>query len=279
MINRLFELSREGKSLDEILVLTDANVLLKPNTLFELVRYFKDPSIGLVGSNVINKGMDQKGIGYQENYYISRENKIKYCEGKAYGTMMGAFGACFAIRSELYTKIPESFIVDDFFVSMEVLNKNYLTIQNPSAQSIEELPGSVTQEFHRKMRISAGNFQNLFHFIHLAFSNKKGLAFCFWSHKIIRWVGPFIGIVLAVFGIILFNYHAVYQYITIGLLITFFIPLLDWALSKIGLHISYLKYLSYFIVMNVALFFGFIKYVDLTIKRKKVNVWEPTQRN
>ena len=37
-----------------MLVLTDANVFFAPDTLFELVKHFHNPAIGLVGGNILN---------------------------------------------------------------------------------------------------------------------------------------------------------------------------------------------------------------------------------
>ena len=57
-----------------------------------------------------------------------------------------------------------------------------------------------------------------------------------------------------------------------GLLVA---PILDYALSRRGLHLPILRHLRYFVVMNIALLHGLILYV-YGIKN---SVWEPPKRN
>jgi len=73
-----------AESRGSIFILTDANVMFDTSTIFKLVRHFKNPEIGLVDSNMINKGLKVEGISYQEKAYISREVRIKNMEGQQY---------------------------------------------------------------------------------------------------------------------------------------------------------------------------------------------------
>lgn len=65
----------------EIILLTDANILFEKDAIKKLVAHFCNSAIGLVGGNIINKASG-KGISIQEKAYISRENRIKFLEGK-----------------------------------------------------------------------------------------------------------------------------------------------------------------------------------------------------
>ena len=95
IINKLYEYAG-----GEILILTDANVMFDQNTIYELVKHFKNPAIGLVDSQMININLKKSGISIQEKSYISREVKIKHHESLIWGTMMGPFGGCFAVRKK-----------------------------------------------------------------------------------------------------------------------------------------------------------------------------------
>jgi cellulose synthase/poly-beta-1,6-N-acetylglucosamine synthase-like glycosyltransferase len=75
IINHLQSLCEE-----EILVLTDANVFFKPNTLFELIKNFKDERVGIVAANIIKESLSNEGVAFQEKTYLSLENKIKTSE-------------------------------------------------------------------------------------------------------------------------------------------------------------------------------------------------------
>jgi hypothetical protein len=54
-----------------------------------------------------NNNTRAEGISHQEKAYIQRENEIKYLQGLHNGSMIGAFGACYAVRSTLWQLVPE----------------------------------------------------------------------------------------------------------------------------------------------------------------------------
>jgi cellulose synthase/poly-beta-1,6-N-acetylglucosamine synthase-like glycosyltransferase len=257
----------------EIFLLTDANVMLAKNTIFELVKHFKNQSIGLVDSQMNHNNVKTDGISQQESVYISNEIKVKLAEGNIWGAMMGPFGGCFAIRASLFEDVPNSYLVDDFYINMRVLQKKFKCINEPNAMVFEDVSNNITAEFKRKIRISAGNFQNLKHFTSLLLK-LNGIAFAFFSHKVLRWKTPFlILIILAIFPFLLF-YSSIYLYF--GYLILTFIGfiLLDAITKLLSINISLFRFATHFTVMNLALLLGFFKY----LKGIKTSIWEPTER-
>ena len=116
-----------------------------------------------------NIGIKKDGISHQEKTYISAEVASKNAESVLWGTMMGPFGGCFSLRKKLWEKIPSHFLVDDFFINMHVLQKGFKSINEPNAIVFEDVSNDLSDEFRRKIRISSGNFQNLFHYKHLLF--------------------------------------------------------------------------------------------------------------
>lgn len=58
--------------------------------------------------------------------YLNFENKIKASESYAFNFIMGAEGGCYAIRNNLFSKVPSNFIVDDFFITMQVLERRIM---------------------------------------------------------------------------------------------------------------------------------------------------------
>ena len=268
IINSLVE-----RASSELLILTDANVLFTENTVNELVYHFNDSKVGLVDSNMKNFGMKSTGISIPEKAYISLEGKLKYAEGKLWGSMMGPFGGCFAIRKSLYTKVPETFLVDDFFLNMKVLEHGYDCINEPKAIVYEDVSNDLKAEFMRKSRISAGNFQNLAYFSYLLIKFNR-MAFIFLSHKIFRWLSPFFLLGSALILCFTFEDSLLNMTLFIGFICTFGIVALDLLLSKIGIHIKPFRYVTHFTAMNVALFIGFFKY----LKGSKNSIWARTER-
>ncbi len=258
----------------EILVLTDANVFFEPNTLTNLVSYFKSPSIGLVGGNIINIETKKDGISNQEKAYLNAETKSKYYEGLLWGKMMGAFGGLYALRKNCYVPVPKGFIVDDFYISMKVIEADKKAINALDALAYEDVSNISSEEFRRKVRISIGNFQNLFAFKSLIFKDLTTF-FCIVSHKVIRWIGPFLLLFQWVSALVLSLYSNVWVYILCLFSIFMLSPIFDLIFKKCGIHLKALRFFSHFILMNVALMIGFFKFTIGNYSQ----TWNPTQRN
>ncbi|MBN2806836.1 MAG: glycosyltransferase [Prolixibacteraceae bacterium] len=269
IINQLSELA-EG----EILFITDANVLLEKNTLIEAVKYFADERIGLVDTHMKNYGLKKDGISFQEKSYISREVYVKQLESKANGTMIGPFGGCYAVRRSHFQPVPSNFLVDDFFVCMNVLKSGLKAINNLKAFVFEDVSNNLGIEFRRKIRIAMGNFQNLMHFRSLLLKPFSALGFNYISHKVIRWFGPFFLLAALISNLLLYPQASIYQLLLWLQLIVTFLPIADFFLKKFGIHIVLLRFATHFYTMNLSLFIGFIK----SLKGVKSNVWKPTKR-
>ena len=263
------------KSDDEIFILTDANVIFDQYTVIELVKPFTNTEIGLVDSRMINKGLQKDGISVQEKTYISREVNIKNLEGLLWGSMMGPFGGCFAIRKSLFEKVPATYLVDDFYINMKVLEKGKKAINNIHAKVYEDVSNNLSDEFRRKIRIATGNFQNLLTFSKLLNPRYKALAFSFLSHKVIRWFGPLLFAFIIIANIILMHQNLFYKAFFYLIIMIIIIPIIDFLLRKLKIHIIILRFVTHFVTMNVALFIGMIKF----LKGVKSNVWQPTKRN
>ncbi|MFW5886769.1 MAG: glycosyltransferase [Bacteroidota bacterium] len=270
VINKL-----EQRAKGEILVFTDANIIFEKQTLYEIVKHFKNKQVGLVDANMINRGLKRDGISYQEKAYVSREVLIKYREGLIWGTMMGPFGGCFAVRKTLFTPVPGNALVDDFYINMKILSKGKMALNNLNARVYEDVSNNLPEEYRRKKRIAAGNFQNLKWFSHLLFSNRKGLSFSFFSHKVIRWIIPFLIILAFLSNIILLQSGWLYSYAFYFQVLLLLIPFIDYFLRKIKIHVVILRFVTHFYFMNLALLSGFFKF----LKGVKSNVWQPTKRN
>jgi len=270
IINQLVKEAR-----GEVLVITDANVMLEPTTLFELVRYFREEHIGLVDSMLISTGIKSGGISLQEKFYTNREVRIKHHESLLWGSMMGPFGGCYAIRRSLYAPVPDHFLVDDFYINMAVLEKGADCISNIQAKVFEDVSNNPQEEFKRKKRISAGNFQNLKRFLPLLFKGKRGVGFCFFSHKIIRWMVPFLFLITFASSSILGITSHLYLLLALVQLLILIFPVIDHILRKIGIQSIPLRFISHFVLMNLALMAGFFRFLGGI----RSNVWQPTSRN
>lgn len=257
-----------------LVILTDANVFFEKDTISKLVRHFTDDKVGLVGANILNVGMRKDGISIQEKSYIQRENLIKYNEGLVYGTMMGPFGGCYMIRKELYENVPADSLVDDFYISMKILQQKYKCINDLEAICYEDVSNDINEEFRRKARISAGNFQNLSYFRSFLLNPFHAAGFCFISHKLIRWITPlFLFSSLIALFFLAFK-SPIFLWLFIGELVLLLSPIVNRLLVKGGIHIKLIRFIAYFSLMNLALVKGYFRY------KRGINsgVWNPTKR-
>jgi cellulose synthase/poly-beta-1,6-N-acetylglucosamine synthase-like glycosyltransferase len=259
---------------DAVVIMADVSAAFAPHTISCLVkRLLNNADTGLVGANIVKGEHRSDGISYQEKAYYARELEMKYSEGVLWGAAMGAFGACYAIRKKDIKPVPDNFLVDDFFMTMQVLQQGKKALYDMDALVYMDLPNTSGVEFQRKVRISAGNFQNLKLFWPMLFQ-WNGRAFAFWSHKVLRWMGPFIIPALLVVTAEIRHMHPVYQwawYLQWAMLLT---PIVNYFAEKLQIHLKLLKFAAHFYLMNLGVLVGFIRFC----KGIKNNVWQPTQR-
>ncbi len=263
-----------NKVKDEIVVMTDAKVIFHPDTIGGLTAHFKNEKIGIVGGNIINESIQKDGVSIQEKAFMSREILMKYREGLIWGSTIGVYGAIYAIRKKLYTEVPAGFSVDDFYITMNVLRKKQRAILDINVISYQDVPNLLSEEYRRKVRIATGNYQNMKYFFRELFTLWKGKTFAYTSHKVIRWLGPFIFSLFLLSNSFLYAHHPIYTYSLYGFIVVLTLPIIDFFLSKIGIHIVFLRFVRHFASMNLALLQGFIN----NITGKKANVWRPTER-
>lgn len=266
-----------GTGSDHVLVITDANIIFQPETLRRLARHFQLPSIAVVDSVIVPQGQRAEGISRAEGKYLSREAGLKHLEGQLWGAMIGPFGGCYSIRSDFFEPVPPAFLVDDFYIVLRAIEKKGKAINDLEAICLEGATHRMEVEWRRKKRIGAGNFQNMATFKRLWWPPLTGVQFAFFSHKILRWIGPHL-MLAGMLSVALLAATGNQFYILlfgVGSAVLFGLPLLDLLLRALGIQVLFLRGIRYFMLMNVALFSGWLYY----LKGIESNVWQPTERN
>jgi len=257
---------------DEILILTDANVMFTKNLITELVKNFKSSQTGIVAANIIKESKSKVGISSTEKKYLSLENKIKTAESNAFNLIMGAEGGCYALRNSLFTKVPSNFIVDDFFITLSVINKGAAVIFNPAAICLEDVGDDPVGEYKRKVRISSGNFQNLFYFKKHLLRFWSPICFTLWSHKVLRWITPSLLIISLLSSGFLVLFNSFFLPLFVIQMFGFLVPVFN---RYLNFKTPLMLLISHFYSMNFALLEGFIKFISGI----KSSVWQPIKRN
>ena len=257
----------------ELILLTDANVLFTPDTVKRLVQSLTFSEATACGGRMIYKPRREAGISQQERDYLDWENKIKLAESRLWGKVMGLEGGCYLIRKEHFPVLPRLFFMEDFYVTMKLLEQRKRVILAPDALAQEEVSVSAGEEYRRKVRISIGNWQNLGRFAPVLWNHFLPVGLSFLLHKILRWSSPFLLIICAVSLLALS-----FQHLACAIILGAGLILCGWGMIRVVFSPRRLQaweaYLGHFMYMNLALLEGFYKY----LKGVKSNVWQPTAR-
>ena len=270
IINALVSLSKS-----EIIVSTDANIIFQEDTLYHLVKRFKQEDIDLVGGNIIYQSRKSDGIAVQEFVYLNWENRMKHAEAKRWWAVMGVEGGCYAIRRAAFTQIPPLTFMEDFYITMATMANGGKVWFEPEARCFEDVSTEMREEYKRKMRISIGNWQNLNRFSGMLFRPLYPIGIAFFCHKVLRWFTPFLAVFAFGSAVMLSGPGNLYSMFTMLVIVVLLLLPLDYALMKRNMHTGLLRFINHFVLMNIALFTGFIEYS----KGIKSNVWQPTKRN
>jgi cellulose synthase/poly-beta-1,6-N-acetylglucosamine synthase-like glycosyltransferase len=250
----------------EILVFSDANSMFRPDAVSQLVRHFSDPDVGGVSGLLrpVNRTGDASGEG--EGLYWRYESWLKRLESDA-GALIGANGAIHAMRRECYTVIPEGLINDDFFLSMKVLEQGKRVILEPSAVAVEETAPSLAAEFTRHVRDAAGHFQVLPHVTRMLGPSSGFVAFGLWSHRVLRWILPFI-LPVGALASLSFGPTSLHFLPGLGTALLCLLAAGGWLLWRLGKPAGPLYVPLYFVAVNLAVVVGFGRFARGRI------VWE-----
>lgn len=174
----------------EIVVFSDANVLLDSNALRNIATNFVDKHVGAVAGQLLYINEEAGGVAQGNGLYWRYEEFIKNCESLS-GSMMGADGSIFAIRKCLYSQLPIH-VLDDFCTSMGVVVANYRLVFDQRIKAFEKGAEHSSEEFHRKVRISNRSF-NSYKYMRGQFLKKLTLInlWKLYSHKVLRWYAAY----------------------------------------------------------------------------------------
>lgn len=239
----------------EIILLSDANTILAQDALKQIVPYFHNNSVGGVCGNLILKCKKMELASYETLYWYY-ESAIKNMESRIY-SVLSVNGGIYAIRKSLYVPIPENVIVDDLWISINILQQGKRIVFEKKAAAYEYISNNLMDEFSRKVRIGCGNLQV---FLQKPVISAKMLFF-YYSHKVIRWIIPLLFIMLytALSSSVLFHNNnplrPLFYIINFFLIAGLMGILIDTKLKLINLT-------SYFILFNSALFIGYATYIS-----------------
>lgn len=133
----------------EIVVLSDANNQLVADSIARLVSWFEDPTVGVVAGEKV------EGDDSGELLYWRFEAWLKRRES-ALGMTIGVDGALCAVRRRIWRDIPTDISNDDFWMALDVAERDYRVIYEPSAVVRERSIGAASLQWERRTRVLGG---------------------------------------------------------------------------------------------------------------------------
>lgn len=241
----------------ELIIFSDARQIFEANAIEMLVLTLQNQQIGCVSGELLFEGKaggDSKpemGIYWQYEKWIRKQESFS-------GFMVGATGAIYAIRKSLFYPIPSNTILDDVLIPISIIFKGFYAVFNDQARAYDKPTGHVKDEWRRKVRTLAGNWQLLSINNDLILPWRNPIWFRFISHKILRLIVPFF---LPVFFIsCLFIQEPLYRFFAISQFIFYGIVGLAYIRPSIR-NIRIVNISFFFVTLNLAAITGFYYYV------------------
>lgn len=256
----------------EYVVFTDANTFFDQHAVKELIRGFRlVPSACAVVGRL--EFRTSEGTVNPDSLYWRYETALKRLES-CFGTVLGANGAIYAIKRTRFRPLPPGTIVDDFLIPMLMrLERGGSVVFHPTAKAWETVPETVRDEFRRRVRIGAGDVHALRHTWRLLMPGQGMLAVSYWSHKVLRWTGPWLLIVAFASNLWLVD-RSWAQALLGAQASAYTLGFVSPLLRRVPLIGRTATAAWYFMVLNVALLLGTVKY----LAGRAAPVWQTTPR-
>lgn len=187
----------------DVVLFADARQRFDAGTLRALVENFADPAVGAVSGELVITTSDRTGAaGRGSAFYWRYEKFIRSTEGRADSTV-GATGAIYAIRRDLFEPIPDDTILDDVLIPLRIVRKGYRVLFEPRARAYDSASATAQHEFVRKARTIAGTFQLFSRELWLFNPRRNRLWLETMSHKALRLALPVLHAALFVASMVL----------------------------------------------------------------------------
>ncbi len=255
----------------DILMFSDANTFWDADAAKRLAMPFVDESVGgVVGRLILTDAATGKNC---DGLYWKYENVLKEWEGQI-GALLGANGAIYAMRKSLWNPIPAHTIVDDFLIGMRIHRQRKQLLYDKQAIAREETAPTIHDEFRRRARIGAGGFQSLFWMSKLLSPTYGKVSWAFWSHKVLRWIGPLLMVIAFGANLVLAD-QPLYLNLLIAQGLFYAIALCGALLPFPGAVGKLVRVFWMFVNMNAALAVGFFRWLS----HAQSGTWSRTNRS
>jgi biofilm PGA synthesis N-glycosyltransferase PgaC len=262
----------------DIVIFSDANTMINTDAALEIVKHYSDDKIGCVaGEKRVSVPDLAQASAAGEGLYWKYESKLKQWDSELYSAA-GAAGELFSIRTALFCETEEDTILDDFMISLRIVEKGYKIAYEANAYAVENSSEGVKEELKRKIRICAGGFQSMIRLVALLNVFKYHIfTFQYLSHRVFRWtIAP-----LAIFILLPLNFYTaitgppIYTFILVSQILFYVFAIIGWKYEKMKTRKKLFFIPFYFLMMNYSVIIGFKRFIN----GGQSHIWQRSQRS
>lgn len=255
-----------GRATGEIVVFTDAGILLDRGSLASLVGHFKEPAVGCVSGEDYVEGGSNEGLYGRMELFVRREEARLH-------SIAGASGCFYGMRRSLCRPFRAG-MAPDFLSVLDTVRAGHRAVCEPAARGSMAATSSQRAEFSRKARTFlrgmtalSGNAALLNPLRYPAF------AFILWSHKLLRWLGP-VSLALCLASAYALRAQPFYAAMLYAQLAFYALALAALAWPEVVGRFVLARLSAFFLLVNAAA--G--KALVLWLAGVRQELWEPTRR-
>lgn len=250
----------------DIVVFTDAGILLDRTALTALVGHFGNPEVGCVS------GEDHVEGGGTESLYGRLELLLRREEARLH-SIAGASGCFYGMRRVLCQPFRPG-MAPDFLSVLDTVRAGYRALCEPLARGVMTATQSQQAEFSRKARTFLRGLTALFG--NAALLNPlcyPAFAFVLWSHKLMRWLGP-VALSTCLLTAFALREEPLYAALLYGQLAFYALAVAGLGVPGLAARFGLARLSAFFLLVNAAA----ARALVLWIAGVRQELWEPTRR-
>ncbi|MDN2480874.1 glycosyltransferase family 2 protein [Vibrio agarivorans] len=238
----------------DLTTFSDVSAITSIDALLIAERHFENPDVGVVNGQYV---LYESGSAGEEKYW-EYQCDMKFAEAKM-ATAIGAHGAFYIFRTALFTPLGTSIINDDFIIPMEIVSRGYEAVYDNNVIATEMEPTDLSDDFSRRLRISAGNMQQAMFLGKLFHPRFRRVAFAFFSGKGLRLLTPYLMLAMFISSIMLMDNHLFFGMVLAQSLI-YAVGIACWLFPAVT-NIKTFQLVHYVLMGHTANLIGGIKYL------------------
>lgn len=252
----------------EVVLFSDASTLFSPDAVRRHIAHYADPTVGCVGGDLQFLNTARSPVSGGHGAYWRYERHLRRCESSL-GTLACVPGANYSMRRALWRAVEPHF-ADDCNSPLNVIEQGYRVVYDPKAVAREIAAESSEGLMRRRVRmvtrdleaiLSRPSLLNPMHF--------PGVAWSLWSHKLLRWFGAPLLVVLPIINLFLLD-RPIFQEI-LELQVGFYMLGLLGYLFQGRVRSRWLSLPLYFSLSNLATLMGLAN----VLRRRQAATWQP----